>query len=93
MSDWDEIHRALETERERQRKAIMEYHPAPAIEIARLNRLLAAALALTNTGSEEFRKAFPAFFNNGYCDGMEVPGWRVVEKIREVLLQSAPKSG
>lgn len=35
------------------------------------------ALALTDTGSDAFREAFP--------EGKETPGWRVVERIREVL--------
>ncbi len=50
------------------------------------NRKLAAALALTDTGSAEFRKAFPATFAAAAlfpCD--HVPGWRVVEAIREIL--------
>ncbi len=58
----------------------------PDPEIARLKVKLAAALALTDTGSREFIAAFPpkcvgaAFFPKEI-----VPGWRVVEKIREVL--------
>src|ERR1022692_2925134 len=41
------------------------------------------ALALTDTGSQEFREIFPGHMPE--C-GMEISGWRVVEKIREVLL-------
>lgn len=39
-------------------------------------------LALTDTGSEEFKKAFPP---TSY-DGILPPGWRVMGKIREILL-------
>ena len=56
--------------------------------LARANRLLWAieyALALTNTGSEQFRTAFDP-------DGVgEIPaGWRVVEKVRSCLLECVP---
>lgn len=52
-----------------------------------LESKIAAALALTDTGSEDFLRTFPEDENSG---GVE--GWRVVEKIREVLLTDAPKS-
>jgi hypothetical protein len=47
----------------------------------------AKALALTDTGSQEFSKAFPPRSAGEAINPREiVPGWRVVEKIREVLL-------
>ena len=52
-----------------------------------LERRIALALALTDTGSEEFRKAFPPRSAGESLNPREmVSGWRVVEKIREALL-------
>ena len=51
-------------------------------QLKTLKERIGKALALTDTGSAEFHKAFGA-------DG-PVPGWRVVEKIREVLLGDSP---
>lgn len=54
---------------------------------------LTKALALTDTGSDEFRKAFPPRnAAEGQCQEIHqesVLGWRVVEKIREILLDGA----
>lgn len=59
-----------------------------AAEIARLKARLALALALTDTGSAEFRAAF-APLNGSEAGWMSLPGWRVVEKVRSVLLGEA----
>lgn len=51
------------------------------------NAKLAKVAAMTDTGSEEFRKAFPPKSAGEAIEPRElVPGWRVVEKIREILL-------
>ncbi len=56
-------------------------------EIAALKARLDKALALTDTGSAEFREAFPPDLQRDIDQPREtVPGYRVVEKIREVLL-------
>ncbi len=56
-------------------------------EILKQRERLAAALALTDTGSAEFREAFPTLSVGGhYFPRDSVPGWRVVDRIREVLL-------
>ncbi len=57
-----------------------------AIEVLKLRARLDAALALTDTGTPEFRAAFPLYVYPMTDDGPRVPGQRVVEKIREVLL-------
>jgi hypothetical protein len=53
--------------------------------------VIAKALAMTDTGSVDFRAAFPA---KSAAEGINptdyVPGWRVVEKIREILLKALP---
>jgi len=50
---------------------------------------LTAALALTDTGSAEFRQIFPAKSVGDAVNPREtVPGWRVVERIREILIDS-----
>lgn len=61
-------------------------HSCPTCEIASLRERIRLAAALTDTGSPEFRAAFPehskpAKPSNPYY----VLGWRVVERIREVL--------
>ena len=62
--------------------------PGPA-ELARLRARLAAALALTDTGSPEFREAFPPTSAGAALAPREhVPGWRVVDAIRSALLGS-----
>ncbi len=51
------------------------------------NSKLTVALALTDTGSTEFRNAFPPKSSGeALYPRAVVPGWRVVEKIRELLL-------
>ena len=52
-----------------------------------LQRRLERAILLTDTGSDEFKKAFPPkSAGDSYFPRGAVTGWRVVEKIREVLL-------
>ncbi len=52
-----------------------------------LEAKLAKALAMTDTGSTEFRKAFPPRSAGEAVTPREIiAGWRVVEKIREMLL-------
>lgn len=59
-------------------------------ELQKADETLTVALALTDTGSTEFRKAFPPQSAGESLNPREmVPGWRVVEKIREVLLCGA----
>jgi hypothetical protein len=59
-------------------------------ELEKADAQLTLVLALTDTRSEAFLKAFPpnsveAVMSPG-TGAMPVPGWRVVEKIREALL-------
>jgi hypothetical protein len=55
--------------------------------MADLEAKLAKALALTDTGSTEFRQAFPPRSAGEAITPREIiAGWRVVEKIREILL-------
>ena len=61
----------------------------PEPETLRLRARLAAALALTDTGSPEFREAFPPGSAGAALAPREhVPGWRVVDAIRSALLGS-----
>jgi hypothetical protein len=56
-------------------------------EVLRLRDRLDKVLALTDTGSAEFLAAFPPDSQRDVNEPREtVPGWRVVEKLREVLL-------
>ena len=55
-------------------------------ECERLRARLAAALALTDTGSPEFLAAFPPrSAGERFAPREIVPGWRVVERVREAL--------
>lgn len=55
-------------------------------EVERLQSRLAAALALTDTGSPEFRAAFvPPLPAETFDPAL---GWRVVERVREALIRS-----
>ncbi len=52
-----------------------------------LERRLTLATALTDTGSAEFRSAFPTLSVGGhYLPRDSVPGWRVVDAIRAALM-------
>ena len=56
-------------------------------ELEKADARIKAALALTDTGSDAFRATFPARSAGDVYDRRKVvPGWRVVEKIREVLM-------
>ncbi len=56
--------------------------------VRELESRLDNAIAMTDTGSEEFRKAFPTLSAGGhYFPRDNVPGWRVVEAIREALTE------
>ena len=55
---------------------------------------IARALALTDTGSKEFREAFPPRSAGEGLNPLEiVPGWRVVERIREAILDTRAGGG
>lgn len=75
-------------------RALCESHERLRAELEGLDVMLREAegrldmaVALTDTGSDEFRKAFPPRAAGDMVSPREVvPGWRVVEKIREALL-------
>ena len=55
--------------------------------IAELEDKIVKALAMTDTGSEDFRYNFPPKSAGESLNPRDiVPGWRVVERIRELLL-------
>jgi hypothetical protein len=54
------------------------------ILLAEMESKLAKAFALTDNGSDEFKKVFPPKY--GESINPLVSGWRVVGKIREILL-------
>ena len=59
-------------------------------QLKKADRQLTLALALTDPGSPEFKGAFPpqnaAEWQCQQIHQESIPGWRVVEKIREALL-------
>lgn len=87
----EDIYTGRSSGSERQQlRALCESHERLRAELQGAEILLEQsqkALALTDTGSDEFRKAFPPkCAGDSYFPRESVPGWRVVEKIREVLL-------
>ena len=88
-----ELHKALRRLCESHERLRAELAGAEAVlnepesETLRLRARVAAALALTDTGSPEFLAAFPPRSAGDAAEPRAaVAGWRVVEKIRAALL-------